>query len=101
LALLCFGARWAPPWVLLQPALDRLAAAGADIRRVDLDLDPVAAEQHRIITVPTLIVLRGTVERRRILGAVSEAELHDLLGVRSAVGVPRPGRERQPAASTP
>lgn len=75
LSLLAFGARWCAPWLLLQPALERLEQDGVTIRRVDVDEDEAAAERHRVISLPTLIVMRGGEERRRLLGAVSESDL--------------------------
>jgi thioredoxin-like negative regulator of GroEL len=79
LRLMVFGARWAAPWIPLQGALDRIAADGIEVERVDIDENDAAAERHRIISVPTVLVLRGEQERRRVTGAVSEADLRSLL----------------------
>jgi len=76
LTLLAAGATWAPPWTLLQPTLDRLEEAGITVTRVDVDEDEAAAEKYRIISVPTILVLRGTEERRRFIGAVGYDELY-------------------------
>lgn len=76
---MAFGASWCAPWPLLQPILDRIVEAGITVQRVDIDSDEQLAERFRIVSVPTLILMRGSEERRRILGAVSEAELLALL----------------------
>ena len=75
LSLMAFGATWVAPWQLLAAVLDRLEADGVGVTRVDVDEDEAAAERHRIVSLPTLLVLRGGEERRRLLGAVSEDEL--------------------------
>ena len=74
-SLQAFGAPWCAPWELLGGVLDTLEADGVPVERIDVDADPQAAERHRILILPTILVLRDGTERRRILGAVSLAEL--------------------------
>lgn len=77
--LLVFTATWSPPSVLLGKTLDALEADGVTVTRVDVDADDVTAERFRVISVPTVVVLRGEQERRRFLGAVSATDLRDAL----------------------
>lgn len=74
-SLQAFGAKWCPPWALLGAIFDELEAQGVPVVRVDVDADPQAAERARIITLPTIVILREGQERRRVVGAVSLAEL--------------------------
>lgn len=90
--LTAFGAPWCAPWHLIQPMLDRLEADGITVRRVDVNADPAEAEKHRVISLPTLILSRGEQERRRVLGAISEAELRSLIARRQAPQARRRGR---------
>lgn len=77
--LLAFGAAWCPPWRLLRAALDQLAADGVSVQVVDVDEDPAAAERHRVAVVPTVLVMAGGAERRRVTGAVSRDRLRELV----------------------
>lgn len=74
-SLRAFGATWCPVWPLLRTELDKLTADGLKVDVVDVDDDPAAAEEHRIIVLPTILILRDGSERRRITGAVSRDEL--------------------------
>lgn len=60
---------------MLRPHLDSLSHDGVTVDMIDVDEDPAAAERHRIISLPTILVMRGTEERRRIVGATNGQEL--------------------------
>lgn len=79
-SVIAFGATWCAPWSLLAPVLDDLADDGIPVQRHDVDVDAATAERYRIITLPTLLLLRDGTERRRITGAVSAAELRGFMG---------------------
>lgn len=74
-SLRVFGATWSPVWPLVCDILDTLEADGVPVERVDVDVDAPAAEHDRIVTIPTILVLREGTERRRLMGAVSLDEL--------------------------
>src|SRR5690606_36498210 len=76
-SLHAFGAKWCPPWALMNEMFDELEADGVPIVRVDVDADPTSAERFRIISLPTILVLREGAERRRLVGAISAAELRE------------------------
>lgn len=57
--VLAFSASWCGPCKRAEPAIEAMAAAGADVRRIDIDAKPVTARQWRVSSVPTLILLRG------------------------------------------
>lgn len=73
--LLCFGASWCTPSVLLEPHLAALTEAGVDVRRVDVDTWPQHAESFRVVPLPTLVWVHGGAERRRHVGAIGLREL--------------------------
>lgn len=77
--LVGFGASWCAPWQLLAPVLDRLAEDGIEVRRVDADRYDDHAERFRVICLPTFCLLRDGKEVRRKVGAVSEADLRELV----------------------
>lgn len=81
-SLVAFGAAWCAPWPLLHPVLEQIDADGVPVEFVDVDRDAAAAERYRVVTLPTLVVLRDGTERRRITGAVSAGELRGFVGLR-------------------
>lgn len=82
LALLAFGASWVGPWAGLCALLDELEESGVVVRRIDVDTWPHHAETYRVISLPTLVTVRGGKESRRKIGAVSLADLKSLTAAR-------------------
>ena len=58
--LLDFFASWCGPCRMVGPILDEIAQERADIKvcKVNIDEQPELASQYRIMTVPTLMVLK-------------------------------------------
>lgn len=58
--LLDFFASWCGPCRMVAPILDEIAAEREDIKvcKVDIDEQPELASRYRIMTVPTLMVLK-------------------------------------------
>lgn len=83
LALIAFGASWVGPWAGLCALLDQLEESGVQVRRVDVDAWPHHAETYRVISLPTLVTVRGGKESRRRIGAVSLADLKALTATRA------------------
>ena len=81
-ALTAFGASWCAPWPLLREQLQVLTGEGVKVTFVDVDADPGAAERHRIITLPTILVLRDGAEKRRVTGAASVQDLREMMSRR-------------------
>ena len=96
--LLAFGAAWSVPWRLLRPVLDDLAGdplAECQVQPVDVDADPGLADRHRVVSVPTFVIVdpAGN-ETRRVTGAVSPGELTALATVGTAAKASRGGGMR-------
>lgn len=96
--LLAFGASWSVPWRLLSPVLDDLAGdplAECKVQVVDVDTDPGLADHHRVVSVPTFVIVDPTGnETRRVTGAVSPGELTALATVGPAGKAGRGGAMR-------
>ena len=59
--LLDFFASWCGPCKMVAPILDEIAQEREDIKvcKVDIDEQPELASRYRIMSVPTLMVLKG------------------------------------------
>ena len=59
--LLDFFASWCGPCRMVGPILDEIAQEREDIKvcKVDIDEQPELASRYRIMSVPTLMVLKG------------------------------------------
>jgi thioredoxin 1 len=71
-------AEWCPPCRWLGPILDELAVEQAGrllVAKVDADENPGLVRRYGILSLPTLLVLVGGIERARIVGARPKARL--------------------------
>jgi thiol-disulfide isomerase/thioredoxin len=66
--LLEFTAAGCGPCRLMQPVMQKVAAAGVEVRQVDIAREPQLASQFKIDQVPTFIVLVNGQERARLIG---------------------------------
>jgi len=73
-----FWAEWCPPCRAIGPVLEELAAEHPDtlaVVKINSDLSPRTAAEHRILAVPTLKVFVDGAVVRTIVGAKPRAAL--------------------------
>ena len=75
--LLDFYAPWCGPCSLLSPVLEEIAAQRPDIRvcKINIDREHALASQYKVFRIPTLLVMRGGIEEKRIVGARPKEDL--------------------------
>jgi thioredoxin 1 len=86
--LVDFWAGWCPPCRWLDPVVEEIAAEQAGrllVAKVDADANPELVRRYGTLSLPSLLVFVGGVERARIVGARPKgrlvAELAELLTV--------------------
>ena len=69
--LVDFTAPWCAPCRVMAPVLAELAGEREDLRivQVDVDREPAAATRYEILSMPTLVLLRGGQPVLRLVGA--------------------------------
>lgn len=88
--LVDFTADWCPPCRMIAPHLEALDAerSDLDVVSVDVDANTATAARFGILSMPTLVLFDGGVERGRIVGAQPrrriEGQVDAWLGVPSA-----------------
>ena len=76
--LVDFWADWCPPCRWMEPVLEELAAEQAGrllVATVDADANPGLVRRYGTLSLPSLLVLTGGVERARIVGARPKGRL--------------------------
>lgn len=79
----------------MRPVIEQLVAEGHQVRHVDVSTRPQLAQQFRVTRWPTFIVLVDGVERSRLVGIASHAQLVDM--IQRAGGTNTPPTKRTPA----
>ncbi len=67
--------------------------------RVDLDVNLPLAEEHDVMSIPTVLILRNGAEIARLDGLIAEADLAAAVGWAGMHGPPR--QPRDPASPGP
>lgn len=68
--LIKFTAAWCGPCKAFGPVFKAFAEKnGLEVREIDIDSDPDMAERYDIRSVPTVVVVEGDNEVKRIVGA--------------------------------
>ena len=79
--LLDFWATWCGPCRMVSPIVDRIADERSDIKvgKINVDEQPELAQQFRIISIPTLVVMKDGQIANKAVGAMPKEEILALL----------------------
>ena len=79
--LVDFYADWCSPCKAIAPTLRRLETKYDDVvfGKLDIDAHPDVADQFKVKSIPTLLLLRKGQEVGRVVGAVAESKIRVLL----------------------
>ncbi|MQA60507.1 MAG: thioredoxin [Actinophytocola sp.] len=85
--LVDFWATWCGPCKMVAPVLEEIATEHADkitVAKLDIDENPGAARDYRVMSVPTMILFQGGKPVKQIVGAKAKPallkDLGDVLG---------------------
>ena len=75
--LVDFWAEWCGPCKVIAPILEELADEqdGFAIGKLNVDHNPQTAGAHDVMSIPTLILFKDGVEKKRIVGAAPKHRL--------------------------
>ena len=79
--LLDFWATWCGPCRMVSPIVDQIADERSDIKvgKINADEQPELAQQFRIISIPTLVVMKDGQIANKAVGAMPKEEILALL----------------------
>ena len=79
--LLDFWATWCGPCCMVSPIVDQIADERSDIKvgKINVDEQPELAQQFRIISIPTLVVMKDGQIANKAVGAMPKEEILALL----------------------
>ena len=76
--LVDFWATWCGPCKMVAPVLEEIAAEHSDkltVAKLDIDANPQAARDFKVMSIPTLILFQGGKPVKQIVGAKGKAAL--------------------------
>lgn len=79
--LLDFWASWCGPCQMVSPVIEQIGEENDSIRvgKVNVDEQGELTMQFRVVSIPTLVVMKGGEEVNRIVGAASKSEILTML----------------------
>jgi thioredoxin 1 len=76
--LVDFWAEWCGPCKMMNGPLEEIAGEHKDrltIAKLNVDENQATAMHHEVMSIPTMIVFKDGVEKKRLVGARSKAQL--------------------------
>ena len=79
--LLDFWPSWCGPCQMVSPVIEQIGEENDSIRvgKVNVDEQGELTMQFRVVSIPTLVVMKGGEEVNRIVGAASKSEILAML----------------------
>ncbi|MET0017212.1 thioredoxin [Oscillibacter sp.] len=79
--LLDFWASWCGPCRMVSPVVDEIAEQNANVKvgKVNVDEQQELAAQFGVMSIPTLVVIRGGKIANRVVGARPKAQILSML----------------------
>lgn len=79
--LLDFWASWCGPCQMVSPVIEQIGEENDSIRvgKVNVDEQGELTMQFRVVSIPTLVVMKGGEEVNRIVGAASKSRILAML----------------------
>lgn len=80
--LIDFYAEWCGPCRMLGPVIDEIAEEATDFKvgKVNIDEQPELATKYQVMSVPTLVVIKGGEVVNRVTGVTSKQKILDMFG---------------------
>ncbi|MBR5143673.1 MAG: thioredoxin family protein [Clostridia bacterium] len=82
ISLLDFYADWCGPCRMVLPLVDEIAAEREDllVGKINVNENPDLAREFGVLSIPTLVVMKGGKIINKVSGARSKAQILDLVG---------------------
>ena len=76
--LVDFWADWCGPCQIVAPSLEEIATdheGDLTVAKLNVDQHPSVAQDHDVMSIPTLIIFKDGVEKKRLVGARPKADI--------------------------
>lgn len=79
--LIDFYADWCGPCKMLSPIIDEVAQENDDIKVVKVNVDESSdiALEYKVMSIPTLVVIKNGQEVARSIGVIDKSEIKNML----------------------
>ena len=83
LVLVDFWAAWCGPCQMLLPIMDEVAEEAGDVKvcKVNVDEEPELAAQYKVMTIPTLVLIKNGTVLKTTVGVRPKTETLEMLNV--------------------